>query len=212
MPVRDEALGEIRLKIVFAGTQGAGKASALGSLHRLLGEGCSPMTLARTACDQTISFDYRPAQPLIVSGLRARFRFLTVPGRVHYRGIWQLALQGVDGLVFVADSTRARAGDSLAEMRLTFDALGRNGMSPGAVPTVIACNKRDLADTFSPGEMGQAFAALAPRAPLSETCALTGEGLLQALQQLSIAMGIVGRPAPKAATAAVDGALAQSVR
>ena len=41
----------------------------------------------------------------LIQGYHTRFQLYTVPGQVAYNATRQLVLRGVDGLVFVADSS-----------------------------------------------------------------------------------------------------------
>jgi len=185
MPVPDESGGEVVFKIVYAGAEGAGKTTSLAGVHRLLGAACEPAVSAQTSCDRTVVFGYRPQQPVMVRGLRARFQMMTVPGQVHYAATWQLALRGADGIVFVADSSAGRMNANADALKATFVALQQNGTQLSDVPVVFQCNKRDLPGAYPTSELDRVLNVLEPRAPIVESCAETGEGLLPALETLS---------------------------
>ena len=185
MPVPDHSRGEVVFKIVYAGPEGAGKTSSLAGVHRLLGTACEPAVGAETASDRTVVFGYRPAQPVLVRGLKARFQMITVPGHVHYAATWQLALRGADGVVFVADSDPAAMAANAAALKATFVALRQNDTDLSSVPFAFQCNKRDLPDAVPVSELNRVLNVLTPKAPLVESCAETGEGLLPALEALS---------------------------
>jgi signal recognition particle receptor subunit beta len=185
MPVPDESRGEVVFKIVYAGPEGAGKTRSLAGVHRLLGTGCEPAVSAQTSCDRTLVFGYRPERPVMVRGLRARFQMITVPGHVHYAATWQLALRGADGIVFVADSTPSRMAANADALKSTFLALQQNGTQLANVPFVFQCNKRDIPNPCPTSEIERVLNVLQPKAPMVESCADTGEGLLPALEALS---------------------------
>lgn len=185
MPVPDQARGEVVFKIVYAGPEGAGKTTSLAGVHRILGAACEPAVGAETAVDRTVVFGYRPAQPVLVRGLKARFQMITAPGHVHYAATWQLALRGADGIVFVADSGPGRLQQNADALRATFVALQQNGTDLDRVPFVFQCNKRDVPAAVPVAELERVLNVLEPRAPMIESNAETGEGLLPALEALS---------------------------
>ncbi len=185
MPVPDHARSEVVFKIVYAGAEGAGKTTTLAGIHRLLGAGCEEAVGAETGSDHTIVFGYRPPRPVTVRGLQARFQMMTVPGSVHYAATWQLALRGADGVVFVADSDPARLADNAAALKATFLAMRQNRATLDEVPVVFQFNKRDLPGALPAGELDRVLNVLQPKAPVVETCAESGEGLLGALEVLS---------------------------
>ena len=65
-----------------------------------------------TEHERTLFFDFLPVElGQQVNGFTTRFHLYTVPGQVYYRRSRRAVLQGVDGIVFVADSQPAsRAG------------------------------------------------------------------------------------------------------
>lgn len=185
MPVPDESSGEVVFKIVYAGAEGAGKTTSLAGVHRLLGAACEPAITAQTSCDRTVVFGYRPKQPVMVRGLRARFQMMTVPGHVQYAATWQLALRGADGIVFVADSSPGQMNVNADALKATFLALQQNGTPLSAVPLVLQCNKRDMPGAYPTSEIDRVLNVVEPKAQIVESCAETGEGLLPALEALS---------------------------
>jgi len=203
MPVPDHANSEVVFKIVYAGAEGAGKTTSLAGIHQLLGSSCERAVGTTTGSDHTIVFGYRPPQPVMVRGLRARFQMMTVPGPVHYAATWQLALRGADGVIFVADSDPERIAENAAALKATFVAMRQNRTTLADVPVVFQLNKRDLPGATSVAELDRALNVLQPKAALIESCAARGEGLLQALEVLSRQMfarfGGVSQAAPATA-------------
>ena len=188
MPVPDHARSEVVFKIVYAGAEGAGKTTSLAGVHGLLGTACEPAVGTETGSDHTIAFGYRPARPLLVRGLSARFQMLTVPGPVHYAATWQLALRGADGIVFVVDSDPSRKAANATALRATLKALQRNRSSLADIPLVFQFNKRDIPAPVPVAELDALLNVLEPKAPVIQSCAERGDGLLATLESLSRAM------------------------
>lgn len=114
-------------------------------------------------------------------GVKIDRKVVTVDGAEVTMVLWDLAgrdpqedingnyLRGAHGVIYVADGTRKETCDQVADMqRLAIAAAG-------AVPSVIALNKTDLADQWAlPAADEQ---ALAVRGQLFRTSAKTGQGV-----------------------------------
>src|SRR4029078_2150371 len=94
----------------------------------------------------------------------------TVPGQVFYDASRKLILKGVDGVVFVADSQRARAEADVGSLQHLDKNLKEQGYDLAVVPYVLQFNKRDLPTAMPADEMYQplnikgepTFVAVAP--------------------------------------------------
>ncbi|MBX3472569.1 MAG: protein kinase, partial [Planctomycetes bacterium] len=198
----DFARRRLTCKLVYCGPGLSGKTTNLEVIHRLTppdrrGKLCS----IATQRDRTLFFDYMPLELGRPGGLTAKLMIYTVPGQAYYASTRTLVLQGVDGVVFVADSDPARLDENveaLAELRRNVAAVG---LSLDELPLVWQWNKQDLPGALPPAELaarldagGQpAFAAVATR----------GEGVgptLQAVARLVLARceADLRRPCPAA--------------
>jgi len=138
-------LREINLKIVYYGPSLSGKTTSLEYIHsRTNPERRGELISLKTREDRTLYFDYMQFEMGAISGLKPRFNIYTVPGQVYYRGTRKLVLKGVDGLVFVADSQTRRLHENVEAMKDLYEDLVELGYSPGELPLVLQCNKRDL--------------------------------------------------------------------
>jgi hypothetical protein len=142
-----------------------------------------------TAEERTLFFDFFPLELGRVEGYALRFNMYTVPGQVHYEASRRLILQGADGVVFVADSQRARLADNLE----SFASLQRNLVSHGRdwrqLPLILQYNKRDAQDALRVGELEERL-ALAD-VPVQRAIALTGYGVNATIRTLS--RRVIGR-------------------
>ncbi|HXS82893.1 MAG TPA: gliding-motility protein MglA, partial [Methylomirabilota bacterium] len=139
---------EIHFKIVYYGPGLCGKTTNLKSLHdRLPPERRGRMISIATDQERTLFFDFLPIDLGTVNGFLTRFHLYTVPGQVYYKLSRRAVLQGVDGLVFVADSHPAREqanADSLADLEEHLKTLGLDEPNR-RLPRIVQYNKRDMA-------------------------------------------------------------------
>src|SRR5579875_3728894 len=139
MALVNYAAREINCKIVYYGTGLGGKTTNLKYIHSQL----APTTRGElislaTEMERTLFFDFLPLDLGSVQGFKTRFSLYTVPGQVEYNASRKLILNGVDGIIFVADSDAMRSNENVAEYSLTLD----------NIPWVLQYNKRDLASAM----------------------------------------------------------------
>ncbi len=175
---------EIEVKIVFYGPALSGKTTNVEVLHRLMpASQRGELHSLRTEQDRTLFFDYVPVQLGEIAGFRARFKLFTVPGQVFYKETRRVVLQGADAVVFVADSSPARADANLESLVDLEDNLAAHGLDLRSIPLVIQLNKRDLPDAL-PIEALEA--ELNPfGVPVVEAAAAEGRGVLDTLRRIT---------------------------
>ena len=106
----------------------------------------------------------------------------TVAGQRRHRHQRSLVLKGVDGLLFVADSSRAMLADNVESAEELKNELGDKIGTE--TPIVIALNKRDVLDAMPKKELVDAL-NLGANIPVYETIAIEGIGVKRAFQSLS---------------------------
>jgi signal recognition particle receptor subunit beta len=116
-------------------------------------------------------------------GHATKFQLYTVPGQVYYNSTRKLVLQGVDGVIFVADSSRAKLEDNKVSLDNLRENLAEMGKEFGKFPIVFQWNKRDMPDAMSPEELAKELNVVG--APAFEGVASRGEGVFQTLKALS---------------------------
>jgi hypothetical protein len=177
-------LREIDIKIVYYGPPLSGKTTNLEQIHRRMPQTKqSEIVSLKTQEDRTLYFDFLPLEVGEIGGFKPRFNLYTVPGQSLYRATRRLILEDVDGIVFVADSQRARLRDnarSLQEMKRHLHALGYRWFD---IPLVLQYNKRDLPNTLGSQILGR---YLNPDEALQsfESVALRGEGVTETLKAI----------------------------
>src|SRR4030042_5714023 len=139
------ALQEINLKIVYYGPRLSGKTTNLIYMHdKLDSSKRSDLVTLSTKEDRTLFFDFMQLELGNIMGKRPKFSLYTVPGQVYYINSRKIILNGVDGIVFVADSQRDRMEGNIETLLDLENNLLASGFSLETFPWVVQYNKRDL--------------------------------------------------------------------
>ncbi len=178
---------QINAKIVYYGPGMSGKTTNLEVVHqRAPSNNRGELTSISTDGDRTLFFDYMPLDLGTIAGMKTCFQMYTVPGQVYYNSTRKLVLQGVDGVIFVADSSAKGMEQNLASLRNLEENLNEYGKSLATLPHVIQFNKRDLPDALPLGELEAQLNHNG--AQTFEACAATGEGVFPTLKGLAAAV------------------------
>jgi len=178
------ALKEVNCKIVYYGPGMSGKTTNLEIVHRKAPTANKgDLTSIATEGDRTLFFDFMPLDLGNIAGMRTKFQLYTVPGQVYYNSTRKLVLQGVDGIIFVADSQADKMDENLESLENLRNNLLEYGKAVDQIPTVIQYNKRDMPTALSVEDLQ---AQLNPQGhPHFEAIATTGEGVFPTLKALS---------------------------
>jgi signal recognition particle receptor subunit beta len=172
---------EINFRIVYWGPALSGKTTNLLFIYnKIAAESKGTLVTLPTTTERTLFFDFFPMELGEIQGFRTRFHLYTVPGQDYYRASRKLIVNGVDGLVFVADSQKSMNGDNLASLRDLEDTLGKQGLTLEATPTVFQYNKRDLAEVRELDVMESELNGWAK--PSFPAVATTGENVIKTLR------------------------------
>jgi signal recognition particle receptor subunit beta len=144
------ALQEINLKIVYYGPGMSGKTTNLEYIHSKLDPSLTgELVTLKTKEDRTIFFDFMQIEVGKIKGKKPKFNLYTVPGQVYYASSRKIILNGVDGIVFVADSQRDRMEGNIETLLDLENNLLASGFSLETFPWVVQYNKRDLPNAES---------------------------------------------------------------
>ncbi|MFA6543760.1 MAG: gliding-motility protein MglA [Limisphaerales bacterium] len=150
MAIINQATKELQVKIVYYGPAKSGKTTNLESIYGNVQtsnpESKSKIVSLATSSDRTLFFDFFPLETVTVKGYKTKFQLYTVPGQVIYNTTRQLVLRGVDGLVFVADSTYEKMEENVESFKNMEDNLRALKLNLGDIPYVLQYNKRDVAN------------------------------------------------------------------
>src|SRR6267143_7025497 len=109
---------EINCKIVYYGPGLCGKTTNLQYIYaNTTQQAKGKMISLATETERTLFFDFLPLSLGEIRGFKTRFHLYTVPGQVFYDASRKLILNGVDGVVFVADSQEARMEANLESLQ-----------------------------------------------------------------------------------------------
>src|SRR6185503_74903 len=190
----------VNLKVVYYGPGMSGKTTNLEVIHQRAPQGNrGDLTSISTDGDRTLFFDYMPLDLGTVAGMRTAFQLYTVPGQVYYNSTRKLVLQGVDGIIFVADSSASMINQNLESLRNLEENLNEYGKSLSTLPHVIQLNKRDLPDAMTVEELSRLMNP--HNAPIFEAVANSGQGVFPTLKALaaSVLKNIMNESAQKSA-------------
>lgn len=141
----------IQVKIVYYGPGRGGKTTNLEYIYGKFRERIqSEMVSIKTEGDRTLFFDFLPVDMGRIHGFQIRIQLYTVPGQVKYNATRRLVLNGVDGLVFVADSSQNRREKNIASMENLVENLASYNKDIAEMPVVLQYNKRDLEQNGEP--------------------------------------------------------------
>jgi len=181
VPLINFAAREINYKIVYYGCGLCGKTTNIQYIHKKVNpEARGKLVSIATEEERTLYFDFLPLSLGTVKGMKTRFHLYTVPGQSYYNASRRLVLQGVDGMVFVADSQITRLDENVESYLNLWDNLLDQGDDLTKLGFVIQLNKRDLPDIFSGDDMRDLLNHTG--SPVLEACALTGIGVFETLK------------------------------
>lgn len=182
MPFVDDRKRTINFKIIYAGPNGAGKATTVRHLHE---------TIRSVSKSDLVSWDTG-------SGCALSFAFEALsPGHLEFQRCFHLhALSGpactatarrkllvdVDGVVFVADLQRARSAENVEVLAELASDLTSYGFDIHRFPLTMQYNKRDLADALPAAELDTLFAPV--QCPRFTTSAKAGDRVVMPLMAL----------------------------
>ena len=182
------ALQEINLKIVYYGPGMSGKTTNLEYIHSKLDPSLAgELVSLKTKEDRTIFFDFMQIEVGRIKGKKPKFNLYTVPGQVYYASSRKVILNGVDGIVFVADSQPHRMEANIETLLDLENNLKQDGHSLEKFPWVIQFNKRDLpgVDSMEILQKKLNFFDI----PSFEAIAVKGDGVFNTLK--SVINGVV---------------------
>ncbi len=150
MPLINYAKREVTYKLVYYGTGLGGKTTNLKYIHSQTNPSCrGEMISLATETERTLFFDFMPLDLTLTNGYKARVVLYTVPGQEEYDMSRKQILRGVDGLIFVADSSQTRLSANVDSLKNMFDNLKYNRIRIEDIPWILQYNKRDLNDAAS---------------------------------------------------------------
>jgi hypothetical protein len=175
---------EIHCKVVYYGPGMSGKTTNLQYIHTQVPEAAhTNLVSISTETERTLFFDFLPIDLGKVQGFQARLHLYTVPGQVMYERTRLAVLNGVDGVVFVADSDPERIDEDVESLAELEQNLQKQGKHLDDFPFVLQYNKRDLQSALPTAVLNQRLNR--GNWQHFETTATAGQGVLETLRAIS---------------------------
>ena len=135
----------IECKIVYYGPGRGGKTTNLKYIfRRFRNKTVGEMVSINTKGDRTLFFDFLPIGLGKIHGCDVKVQLFTVPGQPKYISTRKMVLKNVDGIVFVADSLKARQEDNIWSLKDLEQNLIEQNKDIYKIPLIFQYNKRDL--------------------------------------------------------------------
>jgi signal recognition particle receptor subunit beta len=177
-------LRRLNLKIVYYGPALSGKTTNLEVIHRSVNpKQRSDLVSLKTHEDRTLYFDFLQLELGKIAGLTPQIQLYTVPGQSYYEASRKIVLRGADGVVFVADSDRARMRANLLAWRNMREHLASFGIDVADFPIVVQFNKQDLSTAVPPSIISHILGVNG--SPTFESVAIKGKGVLPTLKAIT---------------------------
>ena len=175
---------EIHCKIVYYGPSLGGKTTNIQWMYQSLAQDQKSKLMAlNTEIERTLLFDFLPLEIGEINGLKARFHVYSVPGQIVYDATRKIILQGIDGVIFVADSQADRMDENLQAFENLEKNLKQQGYNISEIPLLIQYNKRDLPNALPLVELRKKLNRY--NAIEVEACAFEGKGVLESFKMIS---------------------------
>ncbi|MBN1673677.1 MAG: GTPase domain-containing protein [Kiritimatiellae bacterium] len=177
---------EISFKIVFYGPPLCGKTTNLECIHRTIPDDVKgQMTMLSTQQDRTLYFDFLPLRSDVITGFISKFQLYTVPGQPIYNETRRLVLNGVDGLVFVADSQWSEMAANVESFANLEENLNKQNTNLDEIPYILQFNKRDLPNISPSHYLDFLLNQRKTKAQFFEAIATEGVGVFESLNLIS---------------------------
>ena len=146
--IRDK---QIQLKIVYYGPGQGGKTTNLLYINNYFSKKIKSQMVSIDTCgDRTIFFDTFPFDLGKINGFDIKIQLYTVPGQPKYDATRKLVLNGVDGVVFVADMLASMRRKNILSLNNLYENLMTYNKNIFKIPLVFQFNKVDLSQKGYP--------------------------------------------------------------
>jgi signal recognition particle receptor subunit beta len=178
---------EVAYKIVYYGPGLSGKTTNLRGIRDFIApENRGRLVTLCTRGERTVFFDFLPVNFANIDNTRVKLHLYSVPGQAYYALSRRVILDGVDGLVFVADSQTERAEANINTMDDLEHNLKSYGLKIDTIPMILQFNKRDLPGILPVVQMNGDLNRY--EWPTVESVALGGHGPAETLKLISAMM------------------------
>ncbi len=167
----DSERKSVKFKVVYHGIAMSGKTTNIEQLAKRSG---LDILSFDTKEERTLVFDF-VTKKVQSDGFDISFSIYTIPGQDIYKDIRKMVMRGVDGVVFVVDSSENKLSENREFISVLEDDLKQYGKSLEDTPVVIQYNKRDLPDALPLDTLKEHV--YIPGKPFTEAVAVEGKGV-----------------------------------
>lgn len=178
---------KLTCKIVYYGTGESGKTSNLIYIYNTLDSAIrSEMTCLEGLNERTLFFDFLSINLGDIKGFNTTLSLYTSPGQMQYNAARKIILNGVDGIVFVANSSRKERENNIQSFNNMIQNLKEYNLNLNNIPIILQYNKRDLDDILTFEELESDINKMGY--PCFEAVAVQGQGVFATLKATSNAI------------------------
>ncbi|HBG48285.1 MAG TPA: gliding-motility protein MglA [Cyanobacteria bacterium UBA9971] len=175
---------KLTCKVVYYGTGESGKTSNLIYIYNTLDSAIrSEMTCLEGLNERTLFFDFLSINLGDVKGFNTTFSLYTSPGQMQYNAARKIILNGVDGIIFVANSSKSEKENNIQSYNNMIQNLKEYNLNLNNIPIILQYNKRDLDNALSFEELESDINEA--RHPSFEAVATQGQGVFATLKAVS---------------------------
>jgi len=175
---------KLTCKVVYYGTGESGKTSNLIYIYNTLDSTIrSEMTCLEGLNERTLFFDFLSINLGDVKGFNTTFSLYTSPGQMQYNAARKIILNGVDGIIFVANSCRSERENNIQSFNNMIQNLKEYNLNLNNIPIILQYNKRDLDNILSFEELESDLNQAGY--PSFEAVVLQGQGVFATLKAVS---------------------------
>ena len=175
---------KVNCKIVYCGTGESGKTTNLTYIYKQLDSKIrGEMTSLEGLNERTLFFDFLSIDLGELRGFNTSFSLYTAPGQKEYNAARKLILNGVDGIIFVADSRIEKKEENIESYNNLIENLKDYNLSIDNIPIVFQYNKRDESNILSLEDLEKDLNK--EDFPSFEAIAKNGSGVFATLKAIS---------------------------
>ena len=168
-------------KVAFVGPGGSGKSTILDIINSKVPQSNRGEIAKIDSHGSTlISLEISPQNIKPILGKSLQFRLVASTGKVSSPASWQILLEDVDAIVFVASSRVSMMVENVKALNELEENLQALNVSPISLPFIYLYNKRDAERQYTIDELNAKINRR--NAPYFETVAIRGYGIFQALK------------------------------
>ncbi len=173
----------IKMKVLYYGPQGSGKATNLAFISEKYSGKKSELREIETIGHKHFSITIAPIGFERLHSFNIWIELLTVPGKPEYQSARRVLLRDTDAVVFVADSQIERTNENFQMIVDLKSNMRFYNMTMRDIFLLMQYNKRDLPDA-APVPYLQRVLNSSFNAPYMEAIAIQGVGVMETLNQV----------------------------